>query len=65
MASQQNSLTEYPIKSGDIITLTTADPITHPHPDVRILELQWVMNCVAAMADAATDSDLLNIPDEP
>lgn len=52
-----NMQTYRPLRSGDVIVLTTPDPDTHPLPDTRILELQWTMNRVAAMRGSAEPDD--------
>ncbi|RAL03192.1 HNH endonuclease signature motif containing protein, partial [Aspergillus ibericus CBS 121593] len=53
-----NFRTQKPIRSGDEITLQTPDPVNLPLPDIRILELQWMMNRVAAMRGGAEPDDL-------
>ena len=45
------------ICSGDTISLETDDPVAHPLPDVRLLEMQWFLNRVAAMSGAAEPQD--------
>ena len=52
-----NMHTYRPLRSGDVIVLTTPDPDTHPLPDIRILEMQWVMNRITAMRGAAEPKD--------
>jgi HNH endonuclease len=42
-----------PIRSGDMITLTTDNPEKQPLPHFALLEMQWILNCVAAMSGAA------------
>ncbi|KAK2747122.1 hypothetical protein FQN57_002379 [Myotisia sp. PD_48] len=49
-----NCETDARIVSGDVITLTTDDPITHPLPDIELLRLQWRLHRVLALAGAAT-----------
>lgn len=41
------------IYSGDVITLVTVNPETHPLPDMRIMEMRWFMNRVVAMSGLA------------
>ena len=45
------------ICSGDQISLETDDPIAHPLPNLRLLEMQWFLNRVAAMSGAAEPQD--------
>ncbi|PYI09189.1 hypothetical protein BO78DRAFT_384542 [Aspergillus sclerotiicarbonarius CBS 121057] len=45
--------TQKPIRSGQEITLQTPDPVNLPLPDVRILELQSILNRVVAISGAA------------
>lgn len=52
-----NVLTEKKISSGDPISLETDDPVAHPLPDIRLLEMQWVLHRVAAMSAAAEAQD--------
>lgn len=53
-----NVRTGEPIRSGDVITLRTHNPETHPLPDIRILEMQWFLNRVTALRDAAEPREL-------
>lgn len=48
------------ISSGDIITITTEDPETHPLPSFELLQMQWVLNRLVAISGAAdvTDEEL-------
>ncbi|OJD12714.1 hypothetical protein ACJ73_09310 [Blastomyces percursus] len=48
-----NCETDERISSGQIITLTTEDPETMPLPDLKLLELQWILHRVFALAGAA------------
>lgn len=50
--------TDQPFRSSDVIVLTTPDPDTHPLPDAKFLEIQWVLNRVAALQGAADPEDL-------
>ncbi|PYI09234.1 hypothetical protein BO78DRAFT_271985, partial [Aspergillus sclerotiicarbonarius CBS 121057] len=59
-----NVITKRPIESGDIIELRTSDPDNLPLPDTRILELQWIMNLVAAISGAAEPKELEDDSDE-
>ncbi|KAJ5509673.1 hypothetical protein N7527_011816 [Penicillium freii] len=45
-----------PILSGDIIELRTSDPARLPLPSMAILEMQWVLHRVLALAGAADSS---------
>ena len=64
--------TEKPIKTGHKFVITTEDPDLLPLPDEDILDLQWHMQKVAALAGAADpaeleggddDDEMLSIPD--
>ena len=46
-------LTGRPICSGDTFSLTTDDPVMHPLPDYGLLEMQWILQRLAAMSGAA------------
>lgn len=48
-----NIKTSRSIRSGDVVTLETNNPTTHPLPDTRLLEIQWLMNRVTAISGAA------------
>jgi len=52
-----NVLTDKKICSGDEISLETDDPVAHPLPDLRLLEMQWFLTRVAAMSGAAEPQD--------
>ncbi|EAW25653.1 uncharacterized protein NFIA_044720 [Aspergillus fischeri NRRL 181] len=47
-----------PLVSGEEIKLETHNPQTHPLPDTRLLELQWMLNRVLALRGAAEPEDL-------
>src|SRR5947207_3372363 len=47
-----NCETDKKICSGDEISLETDDPVTRPLPDLRLLEMQWILHRVAAMSGA-------------
>ncbi|KAL4867925.1 hypothetical protein BDV12DRAFT_186336 [Aspergillus spectabilis] len=57
------------ICSGDMITMQTVDPETHPLPSLEILGTQWALACVLGMSGAADiaseelDSDSDEDPD--
>lgn len=55
-----NHSTEVKICSGQKITLTTHDPDSHPLPSMALLEMQWILQRIAAMCGGAEDdqSDL-------
>ncbi|KAL1965026.1 hypothetical protein VTN77DRAFT_6086 [Rasamsonia byssochlamydoides] len=42
-----------PIRSGDIITLHTENPDSHPLPSFALLEMQWFLHRIAALSGAA------------
>lgn len=50
-----NVRTGEPIKSGDVITLFTDDPVDYPLPSPEIIELQWHLHQIAALSAAAID----------
>jgi HNH endonuclease len=52
-----NNNTDKRIRSGDEICLETKDPERLPLPDVRILEMQWMLHRVAALSGAAEPRD--------
>ncbi|KAM5432372.1 hypothetical protein MferCBS31731_007575 [Microsporum ferrugineum] len=47
-----------PIFSGDVIVMKTADPEEWPLPDLALLEMQWVLNVVAAISAGSEPVDL-------
>jgi hypothetical protein len=47
-----NSKNKKLIKSGDVFTLTTANPSTHPLPSFPLLEMQWHLNRIVSMSGA-------------
>ena len=49
--------TDKRIFSGDKITLTTDDPHSLPLPSVKLLEMQWVLQRIAAMCGGAEEDD--------
>ena len=49
--------TESKIQSDDLITIRTNDPINHPLPSVKLLQLQWTLLRVLAMSGVAGASD--------
>jgi hypothetical protein len=52
-----NIPTEKKISSGDPISLETDDPVAHPLPDLRLLDMQWILHRVTAMSAAAEPQD--------
>ncbi|QSS55168.1 hypothetical protein I7I53_02977 [Histoplasma capsulatum var. duboisii H88] len=48
-----NCQTNELISSGQVITLTTEDPESMPLPDLKLLDLQWKLHRVLALAAAA------------
>jgi hypothetical protein len=64
-----NCETSAQICSGDIITMHTVDPETHPLPSLEILGMQWALTRVLGMSGAADiaseelDSDSEEDPD--
>lgn len=45
------------IKSGEIITFGTSDPVTKPLPSLHLLQMQWYMNRVVALCGAGKRED--------
>lgn len=54
-----NPCSKRPLRSGDTITLSTQNPTEHPLPDMRLLEMQWILSRVTAISGTgeADDSD--------
>ena len=52
-----NFHTDKRIRSGDEIYLETNDPERLPLPDLRILEMQWILHRVTALSGAAEPRD--------
>ena len=50
--------TYQPVHSGNVITIRTKDPISHPLPDMRLLEMQWVLNRLTALRGTAEPDDI-------
>lgn len=44
-----NVRSNVPLYSREALTLKTHNPQTHPLPDMQLLELQWILNQVAAI----------------
>ncbi|KAL2866524.1 HNH endonuclease signature motif containing protein [Aspergillus lucknowensis] len=53
------------ICSGDILTFTTEDPEKLPLPSVDLLQMQWLLNRLVALAGAADVTDEELDPDDP
>ncbi|CAG8929993.1 unnamed protein product [Penicillium salamii] len=49
--------TECPIRSGEIIELTTDDPVQYPLPTMELLLMRWHMSRIVALQGAANDED--------
>src|SRR3984885_8638742 len=56
--------TDQRIRSGDMISLTTDDPVTRPLRHYGLLEMQWIMQRVTAMSGAAEIYDDFNDDDD-
>jgi hypothetical protein len=52
-----NVQTRQIICSGDQISLETNDAVAHPLPDLRLLDMQWILHRVQAMSAAAEAQD--------
>lgn len=59
-----NIYNNLPLVSGDYITLETHNPETHPLPDTRLLDMQWMLNRVLALRGAAEPEELKDESDE-
>lgn len=60
-----NVITERKICSGDEIVLETPDPENLPLPDIRLLDMQWVLQRLMALSGGAEAEDYdLNDDDE-
>ncbi|OCK81201.1 hypothetical protein K432DRAFT_403996 [Lepidopterella palustris CBS 459.81] len=57
-AKLYNTATDQPIKSGDVIELTTDDPDLRPLPSIDLLYMQWVLQQIAALAAGAEPINL-------
>ncbi|GKZ28289.1 hypothetical protein AbraIFM66950_003545 [Aspergillus brasiliensis] len=53
-----NPVRHQTIKSGEYIVVTTPDPVRLPLPDTRILDMQWVLQRLAALSGAAEPEEL-------
>lgn len=40
-----------PLRSGDIVTINTENPTAHLLPDMKLLEVQWVLNRLTALRE--------------
>lgn len=45
------------ISSGQIFTVTTTNPVTHPLPSEELLKMQWHLSLIASMRDSNLDYD--------
>ncbi|KLJ06300.1 hypothetical protein EMPG_10284 [Blastomyces silverae] len=52
-----NVITDSPVRSGDEVILETSDPNTMPLPDIRLLDMQWVLQRLMALSGAAEAND--------
>lgn len=52
-----NVQTNRTLCSGDQISLETNDPVTQPLPDLRLLDMQWILHRLQAMSAAAEAQD--------
>ena len=52
-----NSRTGESIKSGDLLTLKTDDPVQNPLPDWEIMEMQWYLQLAAAAGGTRKGGD--------
>ncbi|PGH06038.1 hypothetical protein GX51_02629 [Blastomyces parvus] len=50
-------ITDRPIRSGDELILETSDPNIMPLPDIRLLDMQWVLQRLMALTSAAEADD--------
>jgi hypothetical protein len=56
--------TDRRICSGDMFSLTTDDPVTHPLPHYGLLEMQWILQRVVAMSGVAKIYDNFDNDDD-
>ncbi|DAA73589.1 TPA_exp: Uncharacterized protein A8136_4618 [Trichophyton benhamiae CBS 112371] len=56
--------TDLRICSGDLIVIKTANADTHPLPDLALLQMQWVLQAVTALAGGAEPLDLEDNSDD-
>ncbi|KAB8239522.1 HNH endonuclease signature motif containing protein [Aspergillus alliaceus] len=61
-----NINTEKALRSGDVLTFKTDDPVGHPLPSMELLNMQWALHRVLALSGAAdaTVEDLDPDPDK-
>jgi hypothetical protein len=52
-----NAETKKLIASGDVITMTTDDPVTLSLPSWDLLQMQWVLQRLSAISGAAEPQD--------
>ncbi|XRM39714.1 hypothetical protein ABZX51_003059 [Aspergillus tubingensis] len=60
-----NIQTEKALRSGDILTFTTDDPVDHPLPSFELLTMQWALHRVLALSGAADVTDEEFDPRDP
>jgi len=49
--------TDQRIRSGDMLDINTDDPEKLPLPDLKLLDMQWVLNRISALSGAAEPQD--------
>ncbi|PYH36864.1 uncharacterized protein BO87DRAFT_405094 [Aspergillus neoniger CBS 115656] len=60
-----NIQTEKALRSGDILTFKTDDPVDHPLPSFKLLSMQWALHRVLALSGAADVTDEEFDPRDP
>lgn len=57
--------TEKALRSGDVLTFKTDDPVGHPLPSMELLKMQWALHRVLAPSGAADATDEELDPPDP
>ncbi|KAH8805662.1 hypothetical protein F5884DRAFT_755225 [Xylogone sp. PMI_703] len=57
--------TNEPLHSGEMITITTDDPVKTPLPSRDLLDMQWTLHRLTALCGGAEAIDYIYNPDEP
>ncbi|GAA83564.1 hypothetical protein AKAW_01679 [Aspergillus luchuensis IFO 4308] len=60
-----NINTEKALRSGDVLTFKTDDPVGHPLPSMELLNMQWALHRVLALSGAADATDEELDPPDP
>ncbi|GLA61713.1 hypothetical protein AtubIFM55763_011054 [Aspergillus tubingensis] len=60
-----NINTDIALRSGDVLTFKTDDPVGHPLPSMELLSMQWALHRVLALSGAADATDEELDPPDP